>query len=83
MAKKKAGSGAPMPKSSAAPLTEIEQQAQAMLDDNDEGNIDNVFDVIDDLMSIEEELPKSSRLRPAWDAFYASCIEIIEDSAKA
>lgn len=79
MAKKDAG--APVSKVGSR-LSEIEQAARDLLDENDEGNIDNVFDVIDDLTSIEEQLPADSPLRAEWDAFYADCMQIVEDSAK-
>lgn len=78
MAKKT--SGTPMNKEPA--LTAVEREAQAMLTSNDEGEIDNVFDIIEEMTSIEERLPATSRLRPQWDAFHAECMEILVDSAK-
>jgi hypothetical protein len=54
----------------------IEQQAQDLMNEGDEGNIDNVFDVMEDLIQIEEQLPAGSPLRPPWNEFYASMMEI-------
>jgi hypothetical protein len=80
MAKKIAGSGAPVSKGPA--LSAVEREAQEMLTSNDEGEIDNVFDILEDMTSIEERLPANSALRPAWDAFHEECMQIVIDSAK-
>jgi hypothetical protein len=80
MAKKKAGTGAPPAKTPA--LSAVEREAQGMIDEDAEGNIDNVFDILEDMMDIEERLPANSQLRPVWDEFYSSCMKIVEDSAK-
>jgi hypothetical protein len=80
MAKKTAGTGAPLNKK--PQLSAVEREAQEMLNENDEGNIDNVFDVLEDMTSIEERLPANSQLRPAWDAFHEEMMQIVMDSAK-
>jgi hypothetical protein len=79
MAKKTAGTGAPLSKT--PQLSAVEREAQEMMDDGDEGNIDNVFDVLEDMMSIEERLPANSQLRAPWDEFYTSMMKIVEDSS--
>lgn len=72
MAKKDAGTGAPPSK---VQLSPIEQRARELLDEDADGNIDNVFDIMDDLTEIEEALPQNSPLRAEWNAFYESCME--------
>jgi hypothetical protein len=67
------------PRNDKPKLSAVEQEATAMLEDAE--NIDNVFDVIEELTSIEERLPASSPLRAEWDPFYASCMETIVGSA--
>jgi hypothetical protein len=74
MAKKDAGTGTPPNKG--AQLSPIEQRARDLLTEDEEGNIDNVFDIMDDLTEIEEELPQNSPLRAEWNTFYESCMEI-------
>jgi hypothetical protein len=80
MAKKKAGTGAPLNKT--PQLTALEREVQDLLDQDADGNLDNVFDIIDELVDFEERLPANSALRPAWDEFHAGCMKIVEDSAK-
>lgn len=62
-------------------LSAVEQEAQEMLRANDEGEIDNVFDILEDMNDIEQRLPATSPLRPAWDAFHEECMEIVMESA--
>jgi hypothetical protein len=60
---------APAPKRSP-----IELQVQELLAENAAGNIDNVFDIMEELADYEERLPRTSPLRPEWDEFYADCM---------
>lgn len=60
-------------------LSPIEVEAKDLLKENDEGMIDNVFDIIDELFRIEEGLPADSSVRVEWDAFYADMVALIEE----
>jgi len=80
MAKKHGASGAPIHQPAA--LTAVEEEAQEMMRANDEGEIDNVFDIFDDVSGIEERLPATSALRPAWDTFHGEMMESLEAAAK-
>jgi hypothetical protein len=53
-----------------------------MLRSNDDGEIDNVFDIMEDMNDINERLPATSSLRGDWDAFYEECMKIVIDSAE-
>lgn len=75
----KTGAGAPTKQ---AVLTAVEREAQNMLDSNDEGEIDNVFDVFEEMNDIEQRLPATSALRERWDTFYEECMQSVMDSAK-
>ena len=63
----------------------IERQVTALLASNDAGEIDNVFDIIDELVDYDKRLPKTSPLRKQWDAFFTECeqimIEVSQDRA--
>jgi hypothetical protein len=54
-----------------------------MLDDEAAGNIDNIFDIVVEAGEIDDELPRNSQLRPAWDRFYAGCMATLEDSVRS
>ncbi|MBS2014209.1 MAG: hypothetical protein JST00_15075 [Deltaproteobacteria bacterium] len=56
-------------KNRAEPLA-VEKQAAAMLDEYDNGSIDNPFDVIEELHDIERRLPKTSSLRKDFDKMF-------------
>ena len=62
-----------------ATLSPIELEAKELLKQNDEGMIDNVFDIIDELFSIEEGLSADSPVRSDWDPFYEECMRLIEE----
>jgi hypothetical protein len=66
-------------KTAAAPAaqSEIEAKVAALLKSSDDGDIDNVYDIISELQEYDEQLPKTSPLRPEWNAFVASCSEIM------
>jgi hypothetical protein len=78
MAKKSAGA----PPSKGPALSAVEREAQAMLDSNDEGEIDNVFDILEDMTDIEQRLPATSALRERWDTFHEECMQIVMDVSK-
>jgi len=71
----KTGTGAPT--ISAPPLSEVEREVQDLLDSDANGDIDNVFDIVEELLDLEERLPENSRLRPAWNNFHADCMKIM------
>jgi hypothetical protein len=77
--------GASKPKASSSKgkkqtsLSDVEQEVQQLLDDNDAGNIDNVFDHLGDMYEIDQKLPKTSKLRPAFDKLYAEFGEIAQE----
>ena len=55
----------------------IERQVREMLDADAAGDIDNVFDIVEELMDYDQRLPKASALRPPWDKFFADCERIM------
>jgi hypothetical protein len=61
----------------------IEQQVSELLAANDAGDIDNVFDIIDELVDYDKRLPKTSPLRAQWDAFFAECEQIMVDVSQS
>ena len=72
-AKKPAAKKAPAKKASAknrAEPLDVEKQAAAMLDDYDNGAIDNAFDVVGKLNDIQRRLPKTSSLRKDFDKMF-------------
>jgi len=73
---KPAGSGRQNTTTAAPKRSPIERQVAELLAENEEGNIDNVFDIMEELTDFEERLPRTSPLRPQWDEFYAECMEI-------
>ncbi|MBA2543996.1 MAG: hypothetical protein H0V17_30415 [Deltaproteobacteria bacterium] len=75
----KTDAGAP---TSAPVLSPVEREAQNMLDLNDEGEIDNVFDIQEEMNDIEQRLPETSVFRARWDVFHEECMQILMDSAK-
>ena len=58
-------------------LSDVERAAQSLLQQNDNGDIDNVWDIIDELMDIEQRLPATSPLRAEWNVFYEECESIM------
>ncbi len=52
-----------------------------MLQDYEDGSIDNAFDVIGDAYELDKQLPKTSPLRPAFDKMYGELGEICAESA--
>jgi hypothetical protein len=60
-------------------LSDVEKEVQSLLDENDAGMIDNVFDHLGDMYDIDKRLPKTSKLRPAFDQLYAEFMEIAEE----
>ena len=72
-AKKAPAKKAPAKKASAknrAEPLDVEKQAAAMLDDYDNGAIDNAFDVVGKLNDIQRRLPKTSSLRKDFDKMF-------------
>lgn len=71
-AKKIAAKKAPAKKTAtnrAEPL-EVEKEAASLLDDYDNGEIDNAFDVLEKLLDIDRRLPKESSLRKDFDEMF-------------
>jgi len=62
-------------------LSPIEKKVAELLKSNDNGDVDNVWDIAEELAEFEDKLPQTSSLRPAWDAFYSECEEIMSGSA--
>ena len=65
-----------------AAVAGIELEVTKLLAANDAGDIDNVFDIIDELLDYDKRLPKASKLRPVWNAFFAECEQIMIDVSK-
>lgn len=65
---------------SGAALTPIEIEARELLDADKNGDIDNVFDIVEDLEAIRKGLPKTSELYPEWKRFYDDCCRIMGES---
>lgn len=60
-------------------LSDVEKEVQQLIDDNDAGNIDNVFDHLGDMYEIDKKLPKTSKLRPAFDQLFTEFVEIAQE----
>lgn len=48
----------------------VEKEAASLLDDYDNGAIDNAFDVLEKLLDLDRRLPKGSSLRKDFDAMF-------------
>jgi hypothetical protein len=66
-----------------SPAGKIEQEVTELLAANDAGDIDNVFDIIDELVDYDKRLPKTSPLRAQWDAFFAECEQIMVEVSQS
>jgi hypothetical protein len=51
-----------------------------MLDADAAGDIDNVFDIVDELYAITKALPKKSALYPDWKRYYDDCCRTMGES---
>ena len=58
----------------------IEKEVAALLDDNDNGQIDNAWDVVERMGELDKLLPKSSSLRPDFDKMLDEVMETIQSS---
>ena len=65
------------PKADAKPASDIEAKVAALLKSDADGDIDNVYDILTELQEYDEQLPKTSPLRPRWNAFVSSCEQIV------
>jgi hypothetical protein len=69
------------PSNAQPPLSPIEQRAAELMRQNDDGELDNVFDIVDELAEIGDALPRSSPLRERWDQFAGECEQIMIDNS--
>ncbi len=67
------------PANRAEPL-EVEKEAASLLDDYDNGAIDNPFDVLKKLVDIDRRLPKDSSLRKSFDEMFGEIETICRES---
>ena len=74
----KPAASAPAPSNGAA--TPIELEARKLMDADKNGDIDNVFDIVEELEAIRKGLPKTSELYPEWKRFYDDCCRIMGES---
>ena len=63
-----------------AALTPIEAEARKLMDADAAGDIDNVFDIVEELETVRKGLPKTSDLYPEWKRFYDDCCRIMGES---
>ena len=79
--KKFAAKKKPAAKQAPAASSEVEQQVASLLQDYEDGNVDNAFDVIGDMYEMDQKLSKSSPLRKAFDKMYADMAQLCAESA--
>ena len=63
-----------------ATLTPIEAEARKLMAADAAGDIDNVFDIVEELETVRKGLPKTSDLYPEWKRFYDDCCRIMGES---
>lgn len=69
----------PRAKAQAKP-TAVEKEVAALLDDYDNGQIDDAWDVLPRMAKLDEKLPKASSLRPDFEKMLAEIEEIARSS---
>src|SRR5438552_11664526 len=65
----------------AGDMTPVEVEVAQLLKDDANGDIDNVFDIVDQLQDLDKRLPATSTWRPKFDAFVQECEQIMVESA--
>ena len=58
----------------------VEKEVAALLDDYDNGQVDNAWDVLPRMTELDKALPKSSSLRRDFDKMLAELEEICQSS---
>ena len=84
-ATKPAKTSPPSPETASSPpgvaASSIEVEARKLLDADAAGDIDNVFDIVQELELVQHGLPRNSELFARWRRFYDDCCRIMGESA--
>jgi hypothetical protein len=70
------------PKQKEAAVKKAEKEVAELLAEYDGGGIDNAWDVIYDLQTLDKRLPKTSSLRKRFDAMFAEMEEICREESE-
>lgn len=62
-------------------LSDVEREAAALLERDAMGDIDNVFEIVEQLLDLHGRLPRGSTLRPRFDEFVARCQDAMAGGA--